>query len=282
MATLAERSIDTQLRIVTPENISFGYRIAGPFQRLPAYLLDLLFEAIVLVVGWLLLLLVFGSLNLGQIGAGLGLVLFFVISWFYGGLFETLWNGQTPGKRLMRLRVLSADGQPINAMQAILRNVLRGVDCLPAFNLPGTQIPIMLWQFGFLSTAANDRFARLGDLACGTVVVVEEPRYSYGVMRVSEPEALDLAMRLPLRIDVSRGLALALSAYVSRRRVLPWARRVQIARHVAEPLRQRYGLPANTSYDLLLCALYHRVFFADLVEEEPRPRLEPVATASAP
>ena len=54
-----------------------------------------------------------------------------MLFWFYGGLFETFWNGQTPGKRLLGIRVITLDGQPINALQAILRNVLRIVDAQP-------------------------------------------------------------------------------------------------------------------------------------------------------
>ena len=55
----------------------------------------------------------------------------FVLEWFYGGLFESLWNGQTPGKRLMGLRVLTTEGQPINGMQAVMRNLLRYADIFP-------------------------------------------------------------------------------------------------------------------------------------------------------
>ena len=50
---------------------------------------------------------------------------FFLVSWFYGGFFEAYWNGQTPGKRIMGLRVLSTNGRPINGYQAVLRNLLR-------------------------------------------------------------------------------------------------------------------------------------------------------------
>ena len=54
-----------------------------------------------------------------------------MLSWFYVGLFEALWNGQTPGKRLMGIRVVSVEGQPITPFQAILRNILRVVDAQP-------------------------------------------------------------------------------------------------------------------------------------------------------
>src|SRR4051794_36508989 len=123
--------VDTQIQIVTPENIAFQYRIAGPFQRLPAFLIDKGLQMALVGGGLFLFGLIFGLLGLPGIGVGFSVVMFFAVSWFYGGLFEALWNGQTPGKRLMRLRVLSTDGQPINAMQAVLRNIPRSVDMLP-------------------------------------------------------------------------------------------------------------------------------------------------------
>lgn len=98
---------------------------------------------------------------------------------------------------------------------------------------------------------------------CGTMVVVEEPLPLYGVVRVSEPAALRLAAELPANFEASRGLARALSAYVARRPAIGPARRAEIARHVGEPLRIRFGLPPSTSHDLLLCALYHQTFIAD-------------------
>ena len=245
-------TIDTQFEIVTPENIAFQYRLAGPFQRLPAYIIDVLIQVVAVVAGYLGLLWFFGMLRVPFIGVGLGLVLYFAVSWFYTGLFEALWNGQTPGKRLMRLRTISADGQPIGPAQAILRNVLRMADCQPLY----------LYQVGLWVSACNRRYARLGDLVCGTMVVIEEPQYRSTALVITEPEALRLAELIPANYRVPRDMALALSSYVLRRRALPWNRRVQIARHLAEPLRVRFGLPPQTSYDMLLCAMYHRVFFA--------------------
>ncbi len=119
----------------------------------------------------------------------------------------------------MRLRVVSIDGQPINALQAVLRNLLRSVDLIPYYT----------YQLGLLSTTLTERFQRLGDLACGTMVVVEEPQYRYGVVRVLEPEVLALASDIPPSFVVSRSLAPALSSYVLRRSSLPWSRRLQIS-----------------------------------------------------
>ena len=130
------RQLDSRIEIVTPENIAFHYVLAGPFRRLPAYLIDCAICAVVLFAT--LLLLAFSSVVVGSLGIGLWLVVAFVMSWFYFGLFETFWNGQTPGKRLLGLRVLTIDGEPINALQAIVRNVLRSVDAMPLLPLlPG-------------------------------------------------------------------------------------------------------------------------------------------------
>jgi uncharacterized RDD family membrane protein YckC len=244
--------LDTSIGIVTPENIAFQYRVAGPFRRLPAYLLDLLIR-FALVVAVMLTL----TFSLGMIGVGLWLVIFFVIEWFYAGLFETFWNGQTPGKRVMGIRVVSIEGQPISGWQAVLRNVLRVADALP---IVPSGLPLGFYQVGLLAAMMNSRYQRLGDLAAGTMVVVEERHRFAGMMHFAEPEVAGLAAAIPPNFQAGRTLGLALAAYVERRPMFSWARRLEIARHVAEPLRQRLNLPASTSPDLLLCALYQRNF----------------------
>lgn len=253
--------LDTRIEIVTPENIAFQYCIAGPFRRLPAYLVDVLLRTAVIVAALIGVALVFGARGMPGLGLGMTLVAWFVLDWFYGGLFETYWNGQTPGKRLMRIRVVSDEGQPINGLQAVLRNFLRSVDAMPVVFVAPTYL------LGLFSSSMNNRFQRLGDLAAGTMVIVEEPQRHYGVARVSEPEAIRLAAELPANLVISRSLARALSSYVQRRQAFAWRRRAEIAMHVAEPMRQKLGLPPGTSHDLLLCALYHRAFIADRVEE---------------
>jgi uncharacterized RDD family membrane protein YckC len=247
--------LDTSIEIVTPENIAFRYRVAGPFRRLPAYLIDLLIRWLICVAG-VILTLACGLFGLAPMSWGMTMVLWFLLEWFYGGVLETLFNGQTPGKKLMQIRVLSVDGQPINALQAVLRNVLRTADALPLF-----------YQLGLLTAMMNDRFQRLGDLACGTMVVVEERSWLYGVVRSGEPEVARMAAVVPASFQASRTLARALATYVQRRRNFSVGRRLEIARHLGEPLRQKFHLPPGTNYDLLLCGLYQRVFVTDREEE---------------
>ncbi len=246
----SERPLDTCVQIVTPENIAFEYRLAGPFRRLPAFVVDTLLVTTGVVAAAAVLVTALSFLGLAPLGWGLSLVIWFVASWFYGGLFETLWNGQTPGKRLARIRVLTVDGEPIRGWQAVLRNVLRVADAMPVF----------LYSFGLATTFLNDRFQRLGDLACGTMVVVEDSPPRWAVAQIREPAALELAARLSAALELEPGLSQALSTYVMRRGGFSWSRRAEIARHVAEPLRVRLGLPRETSPDILLCAVYHRAF----------------------
>ena len=91
--------IDTTVDIVTPENIAFHYQVAGPFRRLPAYVIDVLLRR---ASCWLALAIV-GHRRCRSASApppmAIWILAEFVLSWFYGGLFETYWNGQTPGKR---------------------------------------------------------------------------------------------------------------------------------------------------------------------------------------
>lgn len=261
----APNQIDTHIDIVTPENTAFEYRLAGPFRRLPAYLIDLALRGGLVLIGWLGLLVGFRFANLSDVGAGLGLVFWFLVAWGYGGLFEALWNGQTPGKRAMGIRVLTVDGQAIGGMQAVMRNVLRVLDGQPAvFNLGGPfqYMGPFTYVLGLLAASANNRFQRLGDLACGTMVVVEEPSWLGELVNPNEPEAIPLAEKIPAGFEVTRSMARALAAYVQHRRRFAWKRRFEMAHHLAEPLRRRFGLPAGTNPDLLLCALYHRKFLA--------------------
>jgi uncharacterized RDD family membrane protein YckC len=265
--SIREGQIDNTIDIVTPENIAFQYRIAGPFRRLPAFLLDLGIR----FAGFAMLMLALGPLQFfsSGFGAALSLVALFLVDWFYGVFFEAFYNGQTPGKRLMGIRVLTTEGHPINAMQATLRNLIRWADMMPL--LPFAVVFGVPWLFripaglvGLVSCALSKKFQRLGDVVCGTMVVVEEKSWLVGVSKLEDPRTPQLAEVLPRDFVVPRSMARALAAYVERRKNFTPPRRKQVASHLAQPLLVRFGLPEDTSYDLLLCALYYRTFIADM------------------
>ncbi len=253
--------LDTRIEIVTPENIAFQYQLAGPFRRLPAYLIDVLVKIAIIVIVWIGLVFA-DQAGLQGIGVFLGLVVYFALDWFYGGVFEALWNGQTPGKRALGIRVVGVDGQPVQAWQAVLRNLLRVVDALPIWYILPTYV------LGLSTVAATRRMQRLGDLASGTMVVVEEQMRAYGVVQVRDAGVIELAAKVPPNFRASRSLARALSRYVERRLTFSLQRRNEIAWHLAEPLREKLDLPRQTGPDLLLCALYHKTFIADFGLDE--------------
>ncbi len=90
----------------------------------------------------------------------------FLIFAGYFILFEWLWNGQTPGKRLLKLRVIREDGRPITLWEAMARNLLRIFDAIPGFVLP-------VYSIGLISIFLSRRDQRIGDMFAGTVVVRE-------------------------------------------------------------------------------------------------------------
>lgn len=268
--------LDTTIEIVTPENIAFTYRLAGPFRRWPAFMLDLGIR-IGVFMAYALLMTFVTAMTGGVMAmpfAALMLISWFFMEWFYGGFFETYWNGQTPGKWVMGLRVVSIHGQPINGVQAIMRNFLRLVDMAPFLSIEMFGVPTPYYGFpiflcGLVCMMLNRRYQRLGDLVCGTIVVIEEKRWLAGVAKLEDPRAAQLAEYLPADFVVSRSLARTLAMYADRRRYFLEARRREVARYLAEPLLAKFELPASTSHDLLLCALYYRTFIADRGDDSP-------------
>ncbi len=144
--------------VLTNEKVTVTYRVAGMGSRFLAWLVDCLLIALLSFVGLLV-----GSVY-ESIRAGLGLALIvlwmFTLTWGYFFLFEWLWSGQTPGKRLLGIRVIEWQGTGISYYQAAVRNIVRVVDSLPLF-----------YTVGFIVAACNRMHRRLGDLAAGTLVV---------------------------------------------------------------------------------------------------------------
>ncbi len=272
--------LDTSIRVLTPENIAFEYRLAGPFQRLLAYLIDLFIRAIVLLLFCCTYLAVASATQVG--GQVLGIaplsIAAFLLEWFYGGVFETYWNGQTPGKRLLRLRVVTVEGQPINGLQAVLRNLLRAADAAPVTAVSfsaGVPLSLPTFLLGLGVATCSRRFQRLGDLATGTMVICETRERAQGTTPIQEPEVIRLAESLlgvpPLPPSTLRAVA----TYVQRRSFFGPDRSREIAGPLARVLIRRWGLPETTDPDHLLAAVYYVHFLSDRPRESPRAEQAP-------
>jgi uncharacterized RDD family membrane protein YckC len=268
------RPLDTRIRVSTPENIAFEYAIAGPFRRLPAFLLDVLIKFAALGLIAFALAIGLGSL-IGELGVAAAQVVIllglFVTSWLYGAAFEAWANGRTIGKWALGLRVVSIDGHAINGSQALLRNLVTAADMLPpcfifqSDDFPGFPLPTFL--VGLVSMALTRRQQRLGDLAAGTMVVIDERSWASTALRVEDPRVEALASFIPPGFRVSPSLARAVAAYVERRRYLSPPRRAEIARHVTAPLIEEFEFRQGVDPDLLLLALYWKTFWADSQRE---------------
>jgi uncharacterized RDD family membrane protein YckC len=274
--TAPPAALDTATRVMTPENIAFEYQLAGPFRRIVAYVADILISlvgfGIVAFVVWMGFLFLLGDTVIGDelwgLLAFLTLVAWFLIYWFYGAVAETYLNGQTFGKRMCGLRVMTVDGHAIDAVQATLRNFFRLLDMAPVVSVPamlggiteagGFSIPTCL--IGLITMTINKRYQRIGDMVAGTMVIHEEPRTMTKLNEFSDPRVAALGERIPPSFVVSAKLSRTISEYVDGRRHLAPQRANEIAVHVARPLMGRFGIPANTDADLFICALYYVTF----------------------
>lgn len=146
--------LDTVRIVDTPEGIALRLPAAGPVPRALAWAIDLGIRMLLLSLCSMLLGL------LGKAGMGVYLVVLFAVFWGYPILCEGLFNGQTPGKRALALRVVSADGAPVGWLASIVRNLMRTVDMLP-----------FGYACGLVASLADPWGRRLGDLVAGTLVV---------------------------------------------------------------------------------------------------------------
>lgn len=202
--------LDTVREVVTPEGVALRLPAAGPVPRALAWCIDLLLRlALVMLAGT-----VFGLLGRG--GMGFYMVAMFLVFWFYPVLFEALWDGRTPGKRALGLRVVAADGAPIGWLASFVRNLLRVVDMLP-----------FGYATGLVASLFDPWGRRLGDLVAGTLVVHVPPQ------RASVALRSDAALAPPVPLQPHEQAALL--AFAERAPRLTAARQLELA-ELAQPL----------------------------------------------
>ncbi len=156
-----------KLSIETPEQISLEFPLAGIGSRFLAFFVDSLIQLVVALA----LLIAFGFVlpdlnkywpSAWNWTAAVYIFVAFCLYWGYFAFFETVWKGQTPGKRHANLRVIHGSGRAINVFEAIARNFMRVIDSLPG-----------LYAVACITMFLDAKNRRLGDLVAGTVVVHE-------------------------------------------------------------------------------------------------------------
>ena len=180
--------IDTLLTAETPEGIAISIRPAGFAVRATAFLIDAAIRVLFLMT-------CAGVLAAGgRFGGGLFFIFIFVLNWLYPVIFELTPAAATPGKRIMGLVVLMANGLPITPAGCLIRNLMRVVDVLP-----------LCYAFGIVTILLRGDSRRIGDLAGGTVVA-----YRYDVQPAG---SLADAAPLPPPIALSRRQQIAIMAF---------------------------------------------------------------------
>ncbi len=221
---------ELQVRFESSARVEVTLQAAGIGNRALAYLVDLS------LVGsaWLSVLFIATYVvdqglaplfDLGGLGQALALVAALLLTSSYDIFFELFWDGQTPGKRLLGLRVLRLDGGRVGVAETAVRNLLRVVDLLP-----------MGYGVGVLCMALTRQQRRLGDLAAGCVVT-RERRLSSALLDTVEDSglAVDAALLARARgLELEPGELALLADFLRRREELIPAARERIACTLAE------------------------------------------------
>lgn len=227
--------------IETPEKIQFSYHIAEIGTRIAAYFIDELIQllAILIVV---VALVITGLLtktrfdeNLTNLTAAFYMIMLFLLRWFYFVLCEVLMEGQSPGKKLMRIRVIREDGDSLDFQTITLRNFLRAVDGFPILPFTG----------GFVALI-DSKNRRLGDIVANTIVVNEiqynivipnfQVQFIYNSPQYASPIPLGLKQRL------NEKELYIIRRFLNEQYKLPAAKQQEIGAKLADQVRSRLGL----------------------------------------
>lgn len=250
-----------KVTLQTPESVELEFTLAGIGNRAYALLIDYLALSGILI-GFLLIWLIFSTqlTELIEILAGsnnrIWLWLYAILALFgfftfvgYFVFFETIWQGQTPGKRYVKIRVIRDDGRPIGLQQATLRALLRPFD------------DFLFFSIGVFLIILNKKEKRLGDLAAGTLVIQEERPVVSSNFTLSE-NAQSLATELQTTADLFRLSPedfAVIREYLQRRGKMTTEAKTELSRKLARQIKEKIALekaPKGVNADLFLEAVY--------------------------
>jgi uncharacterized RDD family membrane protein YckC len=241
------------LTIETPEHVELQFALASIGNRFLACAIDhtiqlfLMIASIIIAISLTSTLRDLNSRADAAIAEGslwifaITTLIVFTINFGYFVIFETVWSGQTPGKRWLRLRVIQSDGRPITFFSALTRNLIRGADMLPFL------LFFPFYSLGIIAVFATVRSQRLGDIAAGTVVIKERAAEAPSFDEVFASPVIDSAMRrlappVEFRADIrllGSGEVEVIEAFLRRRDEIPERPRQWLAWRIAVPLIEK-------------------------------------------
>ena len=154
----------SELTIVTPEHVHIRLEPAGAGSRFLAVLIDSF-----IVQGASLIILQMLAFVLPRgIAVAIFITLNFMLTWSWHVYFETQRQGRTPGKRMLRLRVIDARGLPVSLYQSLVRNITRVLDFAPLF-----------YGIDAIASLASPTRRRLDDIIADTLVIRDAQPLAY-------------------------------------------------------------------------------------------------------
>lgn len=232
---------EDKLIIETPEQTALEFPLAGIGSRALALAIDTLVQVAMGATLALVAVMISAAGFLPRVGKqwGYALLIFsgFVVEFGYYAFFEALWNGQTPGKRRMHLRVMQDSGRPLTVQAAILRNLLRIVDSLPVFYATGIVVSLI-----------SPQNKRAGDYLAASVVVREEPLRKSQLAWEMEAASAPLLGAAESVVLSPEELQL-LDAFLERRATIEPHVRRSIARQMADRLAEPRSIPLELRPD---------------------------------
>ncbi len=247
--------MNDHLSVETPEQISLNFQKAGIGSRFFAALIDTSLLLLIVFIGSYVnerLISELGSV-FGNWLAAIGGIVVFALFWGYYMAFEIITNGQSPGKRLLGLRVMKTGGYPISFADSAIRNLVRVVDFLPFF-----------YCIGLIAMLINGNWQRLGDLAAGTLVV----KTARKKLTLTDAGTKDVATDINIspkeflyvewiQTDLITDTELSIiREYLSRRSALSVTRKIELAETIASPIVEKMGGDGSILYDKFLEEVY--------------------------
>jgi len=274
---MPQQLIETEetLVIETPERVPLAFALASIGNRFLAVAIDHFIQYLsIILIAWFFLWI--SNTSLGSNGTtadqwleempkwtvAIMIIAIFLVFASYFIVFEWLWNGQTPGKRIMKLRVIRDDGRPITLWEAVARNLLRVFDAAPGFFLP-------IYSVGLIVIFISGRDQRVGDIFAGTVVIRERTDEVPTFAETFSNPVSDAAFhRVQKKVDVDADVGQVteseievVESFLRRRWDLTDRQRLWMAWRIALPLMYKlkpsYNVE-NFTYEGFLEEILHR------------------------
>jgi uncharacterized RDD family membrane protein YckC len=234
-----------QLQIDTPEQISLELPLAGIGSRFLGLAIDTLLQFLLYVIGAFALAFA-AAVGISRYVRWIHIpvnwipavvILFaFCVYWGYFAFFEIIWKGQTPGKRVAKIRVIKESGRPINAYEAIARNLLRAIDGLPG-----------MYGVGIVCMMMNRQNRRLGDYVAGTVVVHDKRADE---VKLEWNPATEAAASNPQLALIGPEELVLIETYLHRRSEMDLVLRDQVAYKIVTRITEKTGLQREPNQSL--------------------------------